>query len=118
MAPKFLKCLAISNQIGDKRIEKVLHAIFSREKRAYVCDENYYNLRIEEVKARIEHRNGIITELKKMGRSVDLDEYVSYLKNAQRVDFAEIGWFFQKSYCASLYADDKQKMVKKLKRFL
>ena len=117
MAPKFPKCLAISNQIGDKRIEKVLHAIFSREKRAYVCDENYYNLRIEEVKARIEHRNGIIMELKKMGRSVDLDEYVLDLKNAQRADFAEIGWLFQKSYRASLHADEKRKMAKKLKRF-
>lgn len=118
MAPKFPRCLEIINQIGDKRIEKILHAVFSREKKAYLCDKNYYNQRIEEVKARIEHRNGIIKELKKMGSSVDLDEYVSDLKSAQHVDFAEIGWLFQKSYRASLYDADKRKMEKKLKRFL
>ena len=39
MPPKYPKCLEIANHIGDRRIEKVLDAIFSREKKAYLCDE-------------------------------------------------------------------------------
>ena len=52
MAPQLL--LEIANQIGDMRVEKVLEAVFSREQRAYLCDEREYNQRIEELKVRIE----------------------------------------------------------------
>ncbi|PWA99300.1 hypothetical protein CTI12_AA009970 [Artemisia annua] len=117
MAPKYPKCLEIGNQIGDRRVEKVLHAIFSREKKAYVCDETYYNERVEEVKVRIEQRHQIIMELKKMARECVLDEYLVDLKDAERKDLDEIGWLIKKSYSASLRAADKGRMVKKLKRF-
>ncbi|PWA82826.1 hypothetical protein CTI12_AA041150 [Artemisia annua] len=87
MSPKFPRCLAIANQIGDRRVEKVLEAVFSREKDAYLCDEREYNQRIEELKARIEHRHGIYKELKKHGIDSVFDECLSELKAAEKVDF-------------------------------
>ena len=117
MAPKFPKCLEIANQIGDRRTERVLEAIFSREKKAYVCDENHYNKRIEEVKVRIEERHAIIRELKKMGIGCVFDECLADLKDAERKDLEELGWLIKRKYVASLRAADKGKMVKKLRSF-
>ena len=117
MAPKFPKCLEIANQIGDRRTERVLEAIFSREKKAYVCDENHYNERIEEVKVRIEERHQIIRELKKMGTGCVFDECLADLKDAERKDLEEVGWLIKRKYVASLRAADKGKMVKKLRSF-
>ena len=39
MAPSFPKCLKIADQIGDRRIDRVLQAIIDREKEAYKGDE-------------------------------------------------------------------------------
>ena len=117
MAPKFPRCLEISNQIGDRRVEKVLEAVFSRERNAYLCDERDYNQRIEELKVRIEHRRGIYKELKKQGIVPVFDECLSELKAAEKVDFEELGWLIRRSYAASLRVADKQRIVKKLRRF-
>ncbi|PWA58301.1 hypothetical protein CTI12_AA403200 [Artemisia annua] len=87
MSPKFPRCLDIANQIGDRRVEKVLEAVFSREKNAYLCDEREYNQRIEELKVRIEHRHGIYKELKKHGIDSVFDECLSELKASEKVDF-------------------------------
>ena len=83
MAPKYPKCLKIANQIGDRRVEKVLEAVFFQEKDACKCDEKAYDERIEEVKARIEHRHGIIMELKKLRIHPLLEEYLSDSKWAE-----------------------------------
>ncbi|PWA63135.1 hypothetical protein CTI12_AA357330 [Artemisia annua] len=117
MAPKFPKCLEIANQIGDKRVERVLEAVFIREKNAYLCDERVYNERIEELKVRIEHRRGIYKELKNNGIDPVFDECLAELKSAEKVDFEEMGWLIRRSYAASLRADDKNRIVKKLRRF-
>ncbi|PWA35252.1 hypothetical protein CTI12_AA611350 [Artemisia annua] len=169
MAPKFPKLLEIANQIGDRRVEKVLEAVFCREQRAYLCDEREYNQRIEELKVRIEQRHAIYKELKKHGvdevfdeclaelkaaEKVDFeemgweynqrieelkvrieqrhaiykelkkhgvdevfDECLAELKAAEKVDFEEMGWLIRRSYAASLRADDKDRIVKKLRRF-
>lgn len=53
MAPKYAKCLQIANQIGDRRVERVLEALFCREKEACEADEMAYDERIEEVKVRM-----------------------------------------------------------------
>ncbi|PWA37030.1 hypothetical protein CTI12_AA586630 [Artemisia annua] len=117
MSPKFPKCLEIANQIGDRRVERVLEAVFTREKNAYLCDERDYNERIEELKVRIEHRRGIYKELKNHGIDSVFDECLSELKAAEKVDFEEMGWLIRRSYAASLRADDKNNIVKKLRRF-
>ena len=117
MAPKYPRCLQIANQIGDRRVERVLEALFCRERDAYLSDEKEYNKRIEEVKERIEHRHGIIKELKKMGVHPLLVQILSDLKAAERMDFDEMGWLIKKSYVAVLRAADKQRMVEKLKTF-
>ncbi|PWA72242.1 hypothetical protein CTI12_AA091230 [Artemisia annua] len=96
MPPKFPRCLEISNQIGDRRVEKVLEAIFSREKNAYLCDEREYNQRIEELKVRIEHRHEIYKELKKHGIDPVFDECLVELKAAEKADFEEMGWRVEK----------------------
>ncbi|PWA88423.1 hypothetical protein CTI12_AA120480 [Artemisia annua] len=117
MSPKFPRCLEIANQIGDRRVEMVLEAVFSREENAYLCDERDYNQRIEELKVRIEHRHGIYKELKKHGIDSVFDECLSELKAAEKVDFEEMGWLIKRSYAASLRAADKHRIVKKLGRF-
>ncbi|PWA80916.1 hypothetical protein CTI12_AA127910 [Artemisia annua] len=115
MSPKFARCLEIANQIGDRRVEKVLEAVFTREKNAYLCDEKDYNQRIEELKVRIEHRHEIYKELKKHGIHSVFDECLSELKAAEKVDFEEMGWLIRRSYAASLRVDDKNMIVKKLR---
>ncbi|PWA60025.1 hypothetical protein CTI12_AA387060 [Artemisia annua] len=117
MPPKYPKSLEIANQIGDRRIERVLEAIFSREKKAYLCDESCYNERIEEVKIRIEERHEIIKELRRMGSDVVFDECLADLKEAEHRDFDEIGWLIKRSYAASLRAAEKGRIVKRLRRF-
>ena len=117
MAPKYPRCLEIANQIGDRRVEKVMEAMFSRERDAYLCDERDYNQRIEELKVRIEHRHGIIMEFKKQGFDPVFDQYLLDLKAAERMDFQEMGWLIRRSYAAHLRAIDKEMMVKKLRRF-
>ncbi|PWA46457.1 hypothetical protein CTI12_AA491180 [Artemisia annua] len=104
MAPRFPKCLKIAQQIGDRRIHRVLHTIFRREKEAYKGDEKSYNERIEEIQARVEHRHGIILELKKFEDPL-LDESLADLKVEEKEDLAEIGHLIQMSYFASLRAD-------------
>ena len=115
MAPKFPKCFEIVNQIGDRRVEKVLEAVFIREENAYLCDERDYNQRIEELKARIEHRRGIYKELKKQGIDNVFDDCLAELKASEKVDFEELGWLIRRSYAASLRAADKARIVKKLR---
>ncbi|PWA43569.1 hypothetical protein CTI12_AA528410 [Artemisia annua] len=116
MAPKYPKCLSVSNQIGDRRVEKVLEAVFSREKHACKGDEKAYDERVEEVKARIKHRHGIIMELKKLGVHPVFEKYVTDLQWAEREDFDELGWLFQMIYRACVRAAKKSKIGKKLRR--
>ncbi|PWA97779.1 hypothetical protein CTI12_AA026010 [Artemisia annua] len=118
MAPKYPKCLSISNQIGDRRVEKVLEAVFSREKYACKGDEKVYAERVEEVKARIEHRHGIIMELKKMGVHPFLQKYLTDLQWAEREDFDELGWLCQMKYRACVRAREKSNIGKKLRRLI
>ncbi|PWA34935.1 hypothetical protein CTI12_AA614290 [Artemisia annua] len=116
MAPKYPKLLQVRQQIGDRRVERVLEAVFGREKHAYRCDEKDYNDRIEEVKSRIEHRHGIIRELKKFGVHPFLDDYVEELKAAERFDLNEIGWLIQSSYTAALRVGENSKIIKKVRK--
>ncbi|PWA95374.1 hypothetical protein CTI12_AA051050 [Artemisia annua] len=104
MPPKYPKCLSISNQIGDRRVEKVLEEVFYREKLGCKGDERAYDDRIEEVKARIDHRHEIIMELKKLGIHPVLRKFVADLQCSEREDFDELGWLFQMKYRASLRA--------------
>ena len=117
MAPKYPKLLQIGQQIGDRRVERVLEGIFVREKHAYRCDEKDYNERIEEVKSRIEHRHEVIRELKKFGVHPMLEEYVEELKAAERFDLNEIGWLIQRSFTAGLRVGENSKIIKKLRKF-
>ena len=116
MPPKYPKCLSISNQIGDRRVEKVLEAVFFREKYAGKDDEKAYDERVEEVKARIEYRHGILMELKKLGVDPILEEYLTDLQWAEREDFEELGWLCQMKYRASVRAREKSKICKRLRR--
>ncbi|PWA70433.1 hypothetical protein CTI12_AA288850 [Artemisia annua] len=118
MPPKYPKCLSISNQIGDRRVEKILEAVFCREKHACKGDERAYDDRVEEVKARIEHRHGIIMELKKLGIHPVLKKYLADLHWAEREDFEELGWLFQMKYRASVRAADRSRIGKKLRRLI
>ena len=117
MAPKFPKCLKIAHKIGDRRIDRVLHEIFSREQKAYRGDEKNYSERIEEILARVDQRHGIILELKKFVGSHILDEALADLKDAEQEDFAEIGRLLQMGHAAAVKACENSKIIKKLKKF-
>ncbi|PWA71115.1 hypothetical protein CTI12_AA283620 [Artemisia annua] len=117
MAPKFPKCLKIARQIGDRRLDRVLHEIFSREKKAYVGHEKIYNEIIDEIFVRVEERHAIIAELKKFLGGHVSDEALEDLKAAEQEDFAEIGRLMQMGHAASVRAGEKSKIIKKLKKF-
>ncbi|PWA92202.1 hypothetical protein CTI12_AA081780 [Artemisia annua] len=117
MAPKFPNCIKIAHQIGDRKIDKVLHEVFSREKKAYRDDHNNYNERIEEILVRIEERHGIIAEMRKFVGGQTLDEALADLKASEQEDFAEIGRLLQMSHAAAFKCGEKSKILKKLKKF-
>ncbi|PWA55780.1 hypothetical protein CTI12_AA306370 [Artemisia annua] len=116
MAPKFPKCLKIARQIGDRRINRVLHEIFFREKRAYMGQERIYNEIIDEILVRVEERHAIIGELKKFVGEHVLDEALDDLKAAEQEDFAEIGRLMQMGHSANVRAGEKCKIIKKVKK--
>lgn len=115
MAPRFPKCQKIAKQIGDRRIDKILSEIFSREKQACECDEKDYNERIEELEATIDHRHGIIIELEKFGFGAIVDEPLAGLKGAQQDDLADRARLIQMSHIAALRATTKSRLMKKIK---
>ncbi|PWA69686.1 hypothetical protein CTI12_AA294650 [Artemisia annua] len=117
MAPKFPKCLKIGRQIGDRRLDKVLHEIFSREKKAYVSQERMYNEMVDEIFVRIEERHAIIGEMKKFLGGHVLDEALEDLQAAEKEDYAEIGRLMQMGYAAGVRAGEKSKIMKKIKKF-
>ena len=116
MGRKFAKCLKIAHQIGDRRVDRVLYAIFEREMKAYMDEEKNYKEMLEEVEARVEHRHGIIVELMKIAGDPVLDECLVILKAAEQEDFAEIGRLIQMAHVAALHAGEKSRMLKKLKK--
>ncbi|PWA54235.1 hypothetical protein CTI12_AA431140 [Artemisia annua] len=115
MVPKFPNCMKIAHQIGDSRIDRVLHEVFSREKKVYRDDQNNYNERIEEILVGIEERHGIIAEMKKFVGGHGLDETLADLKASEQEDFAEIGHLMQMSHAAAFKCGEKSKI--KLKKF-
>ena len=116
MPPKFSKCSKIANQIGDRRVDRVLGVIFEREQKAYMDAEKTYNEMLEEVEARVEYRHGIILELMKLESDYVLDECLAVLRAAEQEDYAEISRLIQMRHAASLRAGEKGRMVKKLKK--
>ncbi|PWA71401.1 DNA topoisomerase 2 [Artemisia annua] len=75
-AIRYSSQFTIETAHGSKRSKKVLETVFRREKDACKSDERAYDDRVEEVKARIEHRHGIIMELKKLGIHPVLKKYL------------------------------------------
>lgn len=116
MGRKFRKCLKIAREIGDRRVDKVLEAIFFREMKAYMDDSKTYNVMIEEVHARIEERHEIILELRKLAGGTVLEECLLDLKVAEEEDFAEIGRLMQMSYAAAIKVGEKSRMIKKVRK--
>ncbi|PWA78959.1 hypothetical protein CTI12_AA209560 [Artemisia annua] len=115
MAGRFPKCQKIAKKIGNRKIYKVLEEIFSREKKAYECDEREYNERIEEVEARVSFKRGIIVELEKYGFDPVVDEPVAVLKAAVEDDLGEIARLTQMSHLATLRAAEKSRVMKKMR---
>lgn len=99
MPRRFSRRLRIANQIGDRRVDKVMGAIFEREKKAYLDAEKIYNEMIEEVESRVEYRYGLILELMMVESDVVVDECLAVL-----------------SHVAALRAGEKGRMVKKLRK--
>lgn len=116
MPRRFSRCLSIANKIGDRRVDKVLCAIFEREEKAYADVEKGYNEMIEEVEARREYRHGLIAELMKLERDFVLDECLAVLRAAEQEDFAEISRLVMMSHSAVLRAGEKGRIVRKLRR--
>ena len=116
MPRKFEKCLRIANQIGDRRVDRVLGVNFDREQKAYLQAEKSYNELLEEVEAGREYRHGIILELMKLESDFVLDECLAVLRAAEQEDFAEISRLIQMSHAARLRGNEKGRMVKKLKK--
>ncbi|PWA76732.1 hypothetical protein CTI12_AA231770 [Artemisia annua] len=116
MPRRFQKCLRIANQIGDRRVDRVLCTIFEREQKAYADAEKMYNEMLEEVEARREYRHGLIVELMKVESDFILDECLAVLTAAEQEDFAEISRLIQMSHSAALRAGEKGRMVRKLRK--
>ncbi|PWA37349.1 hypothetical protein CTI12_AA591500 [Artemisia annua] len=117
MAPKFPKCMKIAHQIGDRRIDRVLHEVFSRERKAYMSHEKNYFEIIGEILVRVQERHGIILELKKFVSENVLEEALADLKAAEQDDFAEIWRLMEMAHAASACAGEKSTIMKKLKKF-
>jgi hypothetical protein len=107
----------IAQQIGTGRLDKVLHAIFAREREAYKLDERDYGYRMEEVEARIHHRHAIIVELNQFGSHPMLHEPLALLKAAEREDFGELSRLIQMGEAAALRAREKSRVMKYLRKF-
>ena len=116
MPPKYPKLLKTAKETGDRRIYKVLHSIFLREKKAYEGDQRSYNERIEEIEARVEYRHGLIFELRKLERDAIIDQGLEDLINEEKEDLAEIGRLVQMKYAASLRAGQKSIGIRKLRK--
>ncbi|PWA69249.1 hypothetical protein CTI12_AA299700 [Artemisia annua] len=117
MAPKFPKCMKIAHEIGDRRLDRVLHEVFSREKKAYRDPERVYNEMIEEILVRVEERHGVIGEMKKFVGGHVLDEALVDLKVSEEEDFAEVARLMQMRHVARVKVGEKSNIIKKLKKF-
>ena len=116
MAPKFPKCMKIAREIGDRRLDRILHEVFSREKKAYKDVERVYNEIIEEILVRVEERHGIIDEMKKFVGGHVLDEALVDLKVSEDEDFAEVARLMQMRNAARVKVGEKSNIIKKLKK--
>ncbi|PWA58232.1 isocitrate dehydrogenase [Artemisia annua] len=117
MASEFPIYESIAKQIGNGRLDKVLYAIFSREREAYKLDESDYCHRMEEVEARYHHRHAIIAELNRFGNHPMLHEPLALLKAAEKEDVSELSRLIQMGEAAALRAREKSRMMKNLKNF-
>ncbi|PWA92975.1 hypothetical protein CTI12_AA077150 [Artemisia annua] len=116
MPPKFPKCLKIAREIGDRRINRVLHEIFFREKRAYVGQAKFYDEIIDEILVRVEERHSVVLELKKFVGGYVLDEALDDLKAAEEEDYAEVARLMQMVHAARVRAGEKSKLMKKISK--
>ncbi|PWA47791.1 hypothetical protein CTI12_AA201830 [Artemisia annua] len=116
MTRRLSRCLSIAKKIGDRRVDKVLCAIFEREERAYMDAEKNYNEMVEEVEARREYRHGLIVELMKIERDFVLDECLAVLRAAEQEDFAEISRLIMMGHSAALRAGEKGRIARKLRK--
>ncbi|PWA56457.1 hypothetical protein CTI12_AA418520 [Artemisia annua] len=114
MAPKFPKCMKIAHQIGDRRIDRVLHEVFCREKKAYMTQEKIYFDIIDEILARVQERHGVISEMRKFVSENVLEEALADLKMAEQDDFAEIGRLIEMAHAASARVGVTRKLCRVL----
>ena len=107
----------IAHQTSSRRFEKVLLALFAREREANKGDENQYVKMIEEIEVRVEHRHAILLELEKFGAYKMMNEPLDHLKLAQQEDLEEIAFLTKMRQASLRRATDKSRIIKNLRMF-
>ena len=107
----------IAHQIGSRRFDKVLLALFSRETEANRGDEKQYVKMIEEIQVRVEHRHAILLELENFGAYKMMNEPLDRLKLAQQEDLDEIAFLTKRRQASLRRATDKSRIIKNLRMF-
>ncbi|PWA43092.1 hypothetical protein CTI12_AA538360 [Artemisia annua] len=107
----------IAQQIGSRRFDKVLLALFVREREANRGDEKEYDRMIEEIEVRVEYRHAISLELEKFGSYQIMNEPLHRLKLAQHEDLDEIALLTKRRQASLRRATDKSRIIKNLRMF-
>ncbi|PWA61701.1 hypothetical protein CTI12_AA287720 [Artemisia annua] len=107
----------IAQQIGSRRFDKVLLALFVREREANRGDEKEYDRMIEEIEVRVEYRHAILLELEKFGSYQIMNEPLHRLKLAQQEDLDEIALLTKRRQASLRHAPDKSRIIKNLRMF-
>ncbi|PWA74428.1 hypothetical protein CTI12_AA128770 [Artemisia annua] len=107
----------ISQQIGSRRFDKVLLALFVREREANRGDEKDYDRMIAEIEVRVEHRHAILLELEKFGSYQTINEALHCLKLAQQEDLDEIALLTKRRQACLCRATEKSRTINKLMTF-
>ncbi|PWA36623.1 hypothetical protein CTI12_AA598050 [Artemisia annua] len=107
----------ISQQIGSRCFDKVLLALFVREREAKRGDEKDYDRMIGEIEVRVEHRHAILLELEKFGSYQTINEALNCLKLAQQEDLDEIALLNKRHQACLHRATEKSRIINKLMTF-
>ncbi|PWA76191.1 hypothetical protein CTI12_AA236200 [Artemisia annua] len=107
----------IAHQTGSRRFDKVLLALFAREREANRGDEKEYGKMIEEIEVHVEHRHAILLELEKFGSYQIMNEPLDRLKLAQQENLDEIAFLTKRRQASLRRATDKSRIIKNLRMF-
>ena len=107
----------LSHQAGAVQVNKVLHALFARERSANLSDDEEYGKMIQEIQSRVQHRRAIMMELQQFGYHRAINEPLKALLLAEREDLDEIDLLIERRKASVRRATEKSKIMKMLRNY-